>query len=55
MSYKVRITEYLDIDVDEELWYCNRCGYKLISARDNYKKGSSRLSPTTSRQQVIIR
>ena len=39
MAIKVPITEYLHIDVDEEMWYCNRCGYKLISARENYKKG----------------
>lgn len=39
MGLRVRITEYLDIDVDEEMWHCNRCGYALISARDNYKKG----------------
>ena len=36
---KVRITEYLDIDLEKELWCCNRCGYELNSARDNYKKG----------------
>jgi len=36
---KVRITEYLDIDLAREYWCCNRCGYELYSARDNYKKG----------------
>ena len=39
MGTKVQITEYLEIDVDEEMWYCNRCGHALISARENYKKG----------------
>ena len=39
MGEKVRITEYLDIDLDEEKWCCNRCGRELISARENYKKG----------------
>jgi acetophenone carboxylase len=36
---KAKITEYLDIDLKKELWCCNRCGYELYSARDNYKKG----------------
>lgn len=39
MTQKIRITEYLDIDLDKELWCCNRCGRELISARENYKKG----------------
>ena len=36
---KVRITEYLDIDLTRDCWCCNRCGYELYWARDNYKKG----------------
>lgn len=36
---KVRITEYLDIDLAREYWCCNRCGNELYSARDSYKKG----------------
>lgn len=36
---KVRITEYLDIDLDREKWCCNRCGHDLENARENYKKG----------------
>jgi acetone carboxylase gamma subunit len=36
---KLRITEYLDIDLSTERWCCNRCGYELYSARDSYKKG----------------
>jgi len=34
---KVKITEYLDIDLEKELWCCNRCGKGLGSARENYK------------------
>ena len=36
---KRRIAEYLDIDLEREMWCCNRCGQDLISARENYKKG----------------
>jgi len=36
---RIRITEYLDIDLEKETWNCNRCGHELESARENYKKG----------------
>lgn len=36
---RIRMTENLDLDVQTEMWYCNRCGQELISARENYKKG----------------
>ena len=36
---RIRMTEYLDLDLEDELWYCNRCGRALISARQNYKHG----------------
>lgn len=36
---KLRITEYLDIELDSEMWHCNPCGGPLISARKNYKEG----------------
>ena len=36
---KVRITEYLEIDVKREKWVCERCGHLLIDASENYKKG----------------
>jgi acetophenone carboxylase len=39
MGVKKQITEYLDIDLDKEIWCCNRCGEELISCRENYKKG----------------
>jgi acetophenone carboxylase len=36
---KLRITEYLDLDVDKEQWLCNRCGHVIGAARENYKRG----------------
>ena len=36
---RIRITEYLDLDIDAETWLCNRCGRVLGSARESYKKG----------------
>ena len=38
MANRLLLTEYIELDLDEEMWYC-KCGQKLISARDNYKKG----------------
>jgi acetone carboxylase, gamma subunit len=35
----VRFTEYLDLDLDAELWRCNRCHAGLGSARRPYKEG----------------
>lgn len=35
----IRITEYLDLDVERELWMCNRCGREIGSARQSYKRG----------------
>ncbi|MDI3328834.1 MAG: acetone carboxylase subunit gamma [Alicyclobacillaceae bacterium] len=34
-----RITEYLDLDLENEVWCCNRCGHVLASAPENYKTG----------------
>ncbi|WP_201318602.1 acetone carboxylase subunit gamma [Paenibacillus sp. EPM92] len=34
-----QITEYLDIELQKEMWVCRCCGHELISARENYKKG----------------
>ncbi|MDN5937613.1 MAG: acetone carboxylase subunit gamma [Salinisphaera sp.] len=39
MYERIRFTEYLDLDLDRELWVCHDCGQELISARENYKKG----------------
>lgn len=36
---KVRITEYLDIELATETWQCNRCGHALAPAREDYKSG----------------
>ena len=36
---KIRVTEYLDLDVEQEKWFCNRCGHELGHARQNYKRG----------------
>ncbi len=36
---RIRFTEYLDLDVEGELWRCNRCDAELISARRPYKQG----------------
>lgn len=35
---RVRITEYLDIDLSSEKWCCHVCGIELIDARENYKR-----------------
>jgi len=36
---RIRVTEYLDLDLESEQWICNRCNHVLGPARDNYKKG----------------
>ena len=36
---RIRMTEYLDLDIDQEQWMCHRCGRVLGAARENYKKG----------------
>ena len=36
---KLRITEYLDLDLVAERWQCNRCGQDLGAAQANYKEG----------------
>ena len=36
---RIRVTEYLDLDVQQERWLCNRCGHEIGPARENYKKG----------------
>lgn len=39
MSDRVRITEYLDVDLDSEMWCCHVCEHELIAATENYKRG----------------
>jgi acetone carboxylase, gamma subunit len=36
---RVRITEYLDIDLKTERWHCNRCSHELGDAHVSYKMG----------------
>jgi acetone carboxylase, gamma subunit len=36
---RIRITEYLEIDLAGEQWHCHRCGASLGDARANYKEG----------------
>ena len=36
---KIRITEYVTLDIEQEKWLCDRCGRVLGPARENYKKG----------------
>jgi acetone carboxylase, gamma subunit len=36
---RLRITEYLDLDLDSDQWLCNRCNHRLGPASENYKKG----------------
>lgn len=36
---KVRMTEYLQINLETEMWECQKCDHPLISARQNYKRG----------------
>jgi acetone carboxylase, gamma subunit len=35
----IRVTEYLDLRLDDERWICHVCGQDLGSARTNYKEG----------------
>lgn len=35
---KRQITEYLVLDLERELWICQRCNKELGSARENYKR-----------------
>jgi len=39
MYERIRFTEYLDLDLNDECWYCHDCGTRLISAHENYKRG----------------
>ncbi len=37
-NQRIRVTEYLDLDLSSEQWGCNRCGRVLGPAKENYKK-----------------
>ncbi|MGI8649757.1 MAG: acetone carboxylase subunit gamma [Rubrobacter sp.] len=36
---RLRVTEYLDLDLNDEQWYVRTSGHCLGSARRNYKEG----------------
>jgi len=36
---RIRFTEYLDLDLKDESWYCHDCGHRLVDAHENYKRG----------------
>ena len=36
---RIRVTEFLDLDIAAEQWICNRCERGLGSARESYKRG----------------
>lgn len=36
---RVRITEYVDVDLTAERWCCNRCAQDLGPAAESYKRG----------------
>jgi acetone carboxylase gamma subunit len=36
---KVQMTEYLEIDLDRELWLCRVCAHEIGPARELYKEG----------------
>ena len=36
---RLRVTEYLELDLDAEMWHCNRCGHLIGPAGHNYKEG----------------
>jgi acetone carboxylase, gamma subunit len=37
---RVPMTEYLEIDLERAVWVCRACDHELVSARDNYKRGT---------------
>ncbi len=39
MSSRPQITEYLEIDLEKEIWCCRVCKHDLGPARGNYKEG----------------
>ena len=36
---KIKITEYLSIDLEKEMWCCDSCEAELVSAREPYMRG----------------
>ena len=39
MIARIRFTEYLDLDLNDDGWYCHSCDHRLIDASENYKRG----------------
>lgn len=39
MTERLRVTEYLELDLDERSWYCERCGHRIGPAEESYKRG----------------
>lgn len=38
-NQRIRVTEYLDLELEHEQWICNRCNHVFGPAHENYKKG----------------
>lgn len=36
---KVAMTEYLEINLEDETWCCRKCNHTIAPARSNYKEG----------------
>ncbi|MEH7483668.1 acetone carboxylase subunit gamma [Neobacillus drentensis] len=36
---KIKMTEYLEIDLKKETWCCRKCEHEITSAHRNYKEG----------------
>jgi acetophenone carboxylase len=39
MQTRVRMTEYLELDLGAETWVCACCGHEIGPAREDYKRG----------------
>ena len=52
---RIQFTEYLQLDLNDDCWYCISCDNKLISAHENYKRGCLvyERDPTEVHQPII--
>ena len=52
---RIKFTEYLQLDLNDDCWYCISCDNKLISAHENYKRGCLvyERDPTEVHQPII--
>ena len=39
MSRRIAVTEYLELDVEENAWHCRSCGVEIGPGDQNYKRG----------------